>query len=68
MQIKTAVSTTSHWSEWPSLKSPQIRNAEEIFFWFDLWPRNFNMLWARKKEKLERMRRMENPSTLLIRM
>ena len=29
MQIKTAVGTTSHRSEWSSLKNPQITNAGE---------------------------------------
>ena len=31
MQIKTAVSTTSHWSEWPSLKSPQKQMLERVW-------------------------------------
>ena len=29
MQIKTTMSATSHWSEWPPLKSQQITNAGE---------------------------------------
>ena len=29
IQIKPQRRTTSHWSEWPSLKSLQITNAEE---------------------------------------
>ena len=29
MQIKMQQGTASHWSEWPSLKSPQMTNAGE---------------------------------------